>query len=134
VPNYTAQAAKEMGITDDRVRLAIAHAAVREGKKMGRWQEAIAVAAQAGGLDSAKLMALAQSPEIARRTEATSKEFQDLQVTQRPAFLIENEIGDRAVFSGIARVAPLAAAIDALLEDEAAYISYKAHFGDVPAK
>src|SRR5215831_8234076 len=32
VPNYVAQAAKELGIGDDRVRLAIAHAALRDGK------------------------------------------------------------------------------------------------------
>src|ERR1051325_587802 len=32
VPNYVAEAAKDLGVQDDRVRLAIAHAAVREGK------------------------------------------------------------------------------------------------------
>src|SRR5262252_1140556 len=33
VPNYIAEAAKNCGITDDGVRLALAHAALREGKK-----------------------------------------------------------------------------------------------------
>jgi hypothetical protein len=47
--------------------------------------------------------------------------------------LIENSIGDRAVFSGVARVAPLVAAIDALLSDEAGYESWKAHFGGPPS-
>lgn len=72
----------------------------------------------------------AQAEWFYRRTE----EFHALQVTQRPAFLIENAIGDRAVFSGIVRLEPLAAAIDALLADQAAYDSYKAHFGGPPEK
>ena len=53
-------------------------------------------------------------------------------MTQRLAFLIENAIGDRAVFSGIVRVEPLAAALDVLLADQAAYDSYQAHFGGPP--
>ena len=133
VPNYVAEAARDFGVTDDRVRLAIAEAALREGKKMGRWEIAVPVAAQAAGLDPKSLLARAQSAEVAARAQATTDEFYSLQVSQRPAFLIENSIGDRAVFSGIARVEPLAAAIDALLEDEIAYESWKSHFGDVPA-
>jgi len=53
-------------------------------------------------------------------------------VSQRPTFLIEYPTGDRAVFSGIVRVEPLAAALDALLADQAAYDSWKAHFGNPP--
>jgi hypothetical protein len=34
--------------------------------------------------------------------------------------------------SGVARVEPLAAAVDSLLTDQAAYDSWKAHFGDPP--
>jgi len=55
-----------------------------------------------------------------------------LQVSQRPTFLIENSIGDRAVFSGVVRAEPLSAAIETLLADEAAYASWKTHFGDPP--
>ena len=132
VPNLVTEAAREFGVTDDRVRLAIAHAAVREGKKVGRWEIATSIAAAAAGLNAAKLMARAQSPEVAARMKATTDEFQALQVTQRPTFLIENSIGDRAVFSGIVKAAPLAAAIDALLADEAAYASWAAHIGPPP--
>jgi len=49
IPNYVAEAAKDLGITDDRVRLAISHAAVREGQKVGGWDVAVGVAAKAGG-------------------------------------------------------------------------------------
>jgi predicted DsbA family dithiol-disulfide isomerase len=131
-PNYVALAARELGVTDDRVRLAIAHAAVREGKKVGQWDLAVAAAAPAAALDPSKLLALSKTPDIAAKAQATTAEFFALQVTQRPTFLIQNSIGDRSVFSGIARAEPLVAALDALLADEAAYISWKAHFGDPP--
>ena len=133
VPNLLTEAAKDLGVTDDRVRLAIAHAALRDGKKVGRWQVAASVAAKAAKLNQSKLLARAKSKEIAARVKQTSDEFNALQVTQRPTFLIENAIGDRAVFSGVVRVEPLAAAIDALLADQAAYLSWKAHFGDPPS-
>src|SRR5437762_2550368 len=64
---------------------------------------------------------------------ATTREFHALQVNQRPTFVVENSIGDRAVFSGLAVAAPLAAAIDAMLDDAAAYASHAAHFGSPPA-
>jgi len=132
-PNLVAEAAKDFGVTDDCVRLAIAHAAVREGKKLGRWEVAADVAAKAAKLNKAKLLARAKSPAVAARVQKTTGEFHALQVTQRPSFLIENSIGDRALFSGLVRVEPLAAAMDALLADQAAYDSYQAHFGDPPA-
>ncbi len=133
VPNLVAEAARDLGATDDRVRLALSHAAVREGQKVGRWEVAVAVAAKAGKLNKAKLRARAKSPAIANRLKETTAEFHALKVTQRPTFLIENAIGDRAVFSGIMRVEPLAAAVDALLADQAAYESWEAHFGKPPA-
>ena len=132
-PNYVAEAARDFGATDDQVRLAIAHAAEREGKKVGRWEVAVAVAAEAARLDPAKLLARAQSPEVAARAQTTTAEFHALQVTQRPTFLIESPIGDRAVFSGTVRAEPLIAAIEAQLADEAAYASWRAHCGDPPA-
>jgi len=132
VPNYLAVAAKAMGVTDDRVRLAIAHAGLREGLKVGRWEVASDIAARAADLDATKLLARAQAPETELEAQATTAEFHALQVTQRPTFLIENSIGDRALFSGIVRAEPLAAAIDGLLHDETAYLSWKAHFGAPP--
>jgi predicted DsbA family dithiol-disulfide isomerase len=133
-PNLVAEAARDFGVTDDRVRLAIASAAVRDGKKVGRWEVATAIAAKAAKLNRAKLLAQAKSEAVAARVKATSAEFDALQVTQRPAFLMENTIGDRALFSGVARIEPLVAAMDALLADAAAYRSWQAHFGDPPAR
>jgi len=132
VPNLVAEAARDLGVNDDRVRLAIAHAAVREGRKVWRWEVAVAAAAKAGKLNRAKLLARARSRAIAARVQKTTEEFHALRVTQRPTFLIENAIGDRVVFSGVVRVEPLSAALDTLLADQAAYVSWKAHFGDPP--
>jgi predicted DsbA family dithiol-disulfide isomerase len=132
--NHTAEAARDFGVTDDRVRLTIQRAAVLDGKKIGRWEVAVAVAAKAGRLNKPKLLAHAKSKGIAARVRKTSNEFDALQVTQRPTFLIENAIGDRAVLSGTVRIEPLAAALDAQLADQAAYDSWKAHFGDPPPR
>lgn len=131
-PNCVALAAKELGVADDRVRLAIAHAAVIDGQKVGRWEVSVKAAAAACDLEAAKLLALAQSPLIAEKAQKSTDEFNALQVTQRPTFLFENSIGDRCWFSGLVKVEPLAAAIEALLSDQAAYLSWKAHFGDPP--
>ena len=131
-PNLVAEAAKEFGATDDLVRLAIAHAALREGRKVGNWTESAAVAAAAAGLDASALLKKAKTPEVEARARATTAEFHSLKVNQRPTFLLENGIGDRAVFSGLATATPLAAAIDAMLNDAAAYASHAAHFGLPP--
>jgi len=133
VPNLVAEAARNLGATDDRVRLAIAHAGVLNGKKVGRWDVCVEVAAKAGKLNKARLLDRAKSKAVADRVKKTSAEFDALQVNQRPTFLIEDKIGDRAVLSGLVRIEPLVAAVDAMLADTAAYASWKAHIGAPPA-
>jgi len=128
-PSLTALAAKEMGVTDDSVRLALTHAAIREGQKVGRWEVAVAVASKATGIFPEELLTLAQSPEILQAAQASTDEFRQLQISQRPAFVIESSIGDKAVFSGLVALNPLVATIDAMLEDVASYASYAIHFG-----
>jgi predicted DsbA family dithiol-disulfide isomerase len=133
-PNCVAEAARDFGITDDRVRLALAHAALREGKEIGDWSVAAATGADAGGIDTGKLLERAKSAEIEQRVRTSTAEFRALQVTQRPAFVIDTDIGDRAVFSGVIKLEPLTATIDSMLDDAAVYAAHKAHFGDPPAK
>ena len=133
-PNCVAEAAKDFGVADDRVRLALMSAAMREGQKTGDWKTAVAVAAKAAGLDAKRLSAKAKSPEIERRVRAATSEFHALQVTQRPTFALKSDIDDRAVFSGLVKATPIAAAIDAMLDDSAAYASWKAHAGDPPPR
>ena len=134
-PSYVAEAAKDFGFTGDEIRLALSHAGEREGRKVGRMDVAVAIAAKAGGkkLNAKKLRAAAESAAVSARIEASTKEFSAHQITQRPAFVLEDSIGDKAVFSGLVKIEPLAAAIDAMLADVAAYASYHAHFGGPPA-
>jgi predicted DsbA family dithiol-disulfide isomerase len=133
-PNCTAEAAKDFGFTDDRVRLALARAALREGKGVADWKVAGEIGAEAAGIEADKLLERAKSPAIEKRVRASSAEFRALQITQRPSFVIDTEIGDRAIFSGVVKLEPLAATIDSMLDDAAAYAAHKAHFGDPPAK
>jgi predicted DsbA family dithiol-disulfide isomerase len=132
-PNFVAEAAKDFGITDDRVRLALSNAGLRDGKKFAEWEVASEIGAQTDDLDARKLLERARSPEVERRARASTSEFHALQVTQRPTFSVDTEIGDRAVFSGVAKAAPIAATIDSMLDDAEAYAAFAAHFGSPPA-
>jgi predicted DsbA family dithiol-disulfide isomerase len=127
-----AEAAKDFGFAGDEIRLALSNAGEREGQKVGRMDIAVAIAAKAGKINAKKLRAAAESAEVAARIEASTKEFFAHQITQRPAFVVEDAIGDKAVFSGLVKIEPLGATIDAMLADTAAYASFKAHFGGPP--
>jgi len=132
-PNCVAEAARDLGVEDDRVWIALSTAELREGKKIGQWEVAAEVATRASGLDRDQLLERAKTPEIEKRVRLTTTEFHALQVTQRPTFVIDSPIGDRAFFSGFAKAAPLAATIDAMLDDIAGYEAHAAHFGAPPA-
>lgn len=133
-PNFVAEAAKDFGVTDDRVRLAIARAGLREGRRIGRWDESAAIAAQAAGLDATALLARAKNRDLETRVRTSTAEFRAFQINQRPAFFLENRIGDRAIFSGLVSMAPLVATIEAMLHDAAAYASHAAHYGKPPVE
>ena len=79
-------------------------------------------------LDDKSLNDRASSAEIEQRIRATTAEFHALQAPQRPTYVLENEIGDRVVFSGIVRPDPLIATIGAMLADAKAQQDYdKSH-------
>jgi predicted DsbA family dithiol-disulfide isomerase len=131
-PNCVAEAAKDFGITDDHVRLALAYAGLREGKRFAEWEIAAEIGAKAASVDAKELLERARSTVVETRVRADTADFHLLQVTQRPTFVFDSEIGDRAVFSGFARVAPLVAGLDAMLDDAQAYTAHAAHFGAPP--
>lgn len=132
-PNLVAEAARDFGVNDDRVRLAISRATLREGKPAIRDIEVAAEgAASAAGIDKQQLLERARSPEVEKRIRATTAEWHAMQVTQRPTFVFDSDIGDRAVFSGFAKVEPLIATAEAMLDDIAYYESYAAHHGQPP--
>ncbi|HEX8280346.1 MAG TPA: DsbA family protein [Chthoniobacterales bacterium] len=131
-PNMIAEAARDFGVTDDRVWLALATATVREGIQTGEWETAAEIAAKAAGVDKVRLLERARSPEVEARARATTAEFHAMQVTQRPTFVIDSPIGDRAVFSGFYRAAPIIAALEQMLDDIVSYQAHAAHFGSPP--
>jgi len=131
-PNCVAEAAKDFGIVDDRVRLALAYAGLREGKHFGDWKIAAEIGAKAAKLDAGDLLERARSAVVETRVRADTADFHLLQVTQRPTFVFNSEIGDRAVFSGIVRLEPFVATVDSMLDDTVAYAAHKAHFGEPP--
>jgi len=131
-PNCVAEAAKDCGVTDDRVRLALAYAGLREGRRFEDWKIAAEIAAKVAKLDANELLERARSIVVETRVRADTADFHLLQVTQRPTFVFDSEIGDRAVFSGFVRLEPFVAVIDSMLDDAAAYAAYKAHFGEPP--
>ncbi len=133
-PNLVAEAARDFGFDGDEIRLALAHAGVREGQKIGDLATAVAVASSAGGkkLPAKKLRAAAASASVRARVDASTAEFFAHQISQRPAFVLTSAIGDKAVFSGLVRLDPLVATIDAMLADTAAYAAHQAHHGGPP--
>src|SRR6478736_5432792 len=144
--SYVAEAGKDFGISGDELRLALAHAADRDGLKVCSMEPAIEVAVkalEAGALGATRLRpvsarqelrARAESPEVAARIKASTAEFFAHQIDQRPAFIITSDIGDKAVFSGVPRIEPLAATLDSMFTDMAAYASHKAHHEAMPTK
>ena len=128
-PNYVAEAARALGGTDDRVRLALAHAALREGRPIGQLDEAVAVAAEVLAVAPGRLREAALSAPVRAAVTDSTAAFHDLQIDQRPAFVLESAIGDKAVFSGLTRLEPLAATIEAMRSDVDGYASHHAHHG-----
>ena len=128
-PNLVAEAGRDFGFAGDELRRALAHAALREGRKVGDMATAVDVAAKAGKLNARKLRAAAESPAVLARLEASTQDFFAHQISQRPAFVLTDAIGDKAVFSGLVRLEPLVSTIDTMLSDTAAYASHAAHHG-----
>ena len=83
-------------------------------------------------IDAAKLRAAAESAAVKARVEASTAEFHQHQINQRPSFILTDTIGDKAVFSGLVRLGPLAATIDAMMSDTAAYATHREHYGEMP--
>ena len=134
-PSLVAEAAREFGFAGDEIRLALSSVGVREGQKIGDLATAVAVAANASGkkLPAKKIRAAAESSSVRARVNAGTAEFLAHQISRRPSFVLTAAIGDKAVFSGLVRLAPLVATIDATLADTAAYAAHRAHPSNPPA-
>jgi predicted DsbA family dithiol-disulfide isomerase len=133
-PNLVAEAGRDFGVSGDELRLALSRAGLREGEKLGDLAVSVAIGAATIGVPPEKLRARAESPDVRARVDASTQEFFAQQISQRPAFVIEDPIGDKAVFSGLVRIEPLATTIEAMLSDTSAYAAHAAHYGQPPAR
>jgi len=132
-PNLVAEAGRDFGFSDDTIRLALTRAALVDGRRIGDLAVAVEAASAASGVPPRRLRARAESGAVRARVEASTADFLAHRISQRPAFVLEDAIGDKTVFSGLVAAGPLAAAIDAMLHDTAAYAAHAAHFGAPPA-
>jgi len=132
--NLVAAAARTLGVDDDRVWVALASAAMRDGLPMGRLESAAAVAARAGGLDERALAARAREEDVFEYVRDSTDRFRQTGLPQRPSFIVTDDIGDKACFSGIWVHEPLAATLDALLADVDGYRVYMLDAPPEPAR
>src|SRR6185312_14742915 len=82
--NAAAEAARAMGAADSRVRRGLAHAAVIDGKPLGRREVAIEEAARLSGFDAQRIGESMDSPQVVQRIAQTTHEFNDLALPQHP--------------------------------------------------
>lgn len=122
--NLAAEAARGLGCTDDRVRLALARGAMIDGKHMAKRDVVVDTAIKASGLDRAALERAMDDPSTAARIRASSEEFAKYHVDVRPTFVVRNEIADTYVLSGCWRYDLLAQAVRTTLDDQDRYDAY----------
>ena len=130
--DLAAEAARSLGVIDDRVRLALARGAMLEGRHMGRRDVCVETAARAGGLNATELARAMDDPKTAERIKASSEAFASYSVPVRPTFVVRNSIGDTSVLSGCWRYELLAQAIRDALDDSDGYAKFMSE-NDAPA-
>lgn len=99
--NRAAEAARMCGAVSSRARRALSHAALVEGKPLGRPEAALDEAARITGIARERLAELADSDDVKQRIAQTTQEYKDLALPQLPSFVMRNTSGDLAVFSGL---------------------------------
>jgi predicted DsbA family dithiol-disulfide isomerase len=124
--NLATQAAHGLGVTDDRVRLAMSRAAMVDGRHVGRRDVAEQVAAEASGLPILDIERTMNDPRTAQAMEKSTQEYKALGVKVQPAFVLRNDIGDTAILSGLYRYETLAACADEMLAAADGYAAFSA--------
>jgi predicted DsbA family dithiol-disulfide isomerase len=133
-PNLAAEAARALGVTDDSVRLALARAALVDGKPIFRRAEAVAVVATVSGLDPATIAVAMDDPAAGERIRQSGDEFDALHVDQRPGFVLRSSIGDTAIFSGVWAFEPIDVTVRTMLNDIDKYERFAAENPPLPAR
>ncbi len=130
--NASILAVASMGIDVERVRSCVSSAALERGLPLGDRGEAASLLAAEFGLERSRIEEVMQSPAICDALDASGGEFAQHGLTVRPAFVLENEIGDRVILNGGWRESLFVEAIDSLLADAAGYEWYEKHVASMP--
>jgi predicted DsbA family dithiol-disulfide isomerase len=109
--NQAAEALRQLGFEDSRIRRALSRAALLDAKPLGRRSAAIDEAARLSGVSAAELERTMESGAVRGRIAATTAEYKALGVSQLPAFVIRDSIDDKAVLSGLYTLASLDAVV-----------------------
>lgn len=125
--NAAIVAVASMGIDVERARSCVSCAALERGLPLGDRGEAASLLAAEFGLERSRIEEIAQSQAICNALDASAAEFAQHGLTVRPAFILENEIGDRIILNGGWRESLLGEAVDSLLADAAGYEWYEKH-------
>lgn len=113
--NQAAEAVRFLGIGDSHVRRSLTRAALVDGKPLAGREAAAAYAAAASGLSQTEIEKAMDSAEVKGRIAQTTQEFKDLALPQLPSFLLRNDTGDLAAFSGLYTFESLDGAIAEML-------------------
>lgn len=124
--NLAAEAARGLGVTDDRVRLALTRAAMVDGQHVGRRDVAVAVAARAAGLAQDDLEREMAQPRTLERMWTSTNELRGMRLDVQPVFVLRNAIGDAAILSGLFESATLTRCADEMLAAADGYEAYGA--------
>lgn len=124
--NLATEAARGLGVCDDRVRLAISRAAMVEGRHVGRRDEAVAVAVAASALSSSDLEQEMDHPRTAEKLWNATMEYRLLPVKVQPTFVLRNDVADSAILSGLVGVDALKSCAIEMLTAADSYEKYNA--------
>jgi predicted DsbA family dithiol-disulfide isomerase len=113
--NLVAEAARTLGVTDMSLVRALNRANVIEAKPLGRREPALDEAARLSGLDRAELDRVMRDPATAERIARSTAEFANLNLPQRPSYVLRNPTGDLALLSGLYTFESLDAVIGEML-------------------
>jgi predicted DsbA family dithiol-disulfide isomerase len=133
LPNALIHVAQKLG-KGAEVHRALKIAALERGEPILRREIALSLAVGASGLGRAALEAGIDDPETVAEIKASTAEFNAYKINQRPSFVIRSRIEDTVIFSGLYRVEPVIAAIDAMIADEEAYARFAASHAPFPPR
>jgi hypothetical protein len=103
------------------VAKAVMSEAMERGALFGREAEVNAFVARIAGVDADAIGRRAAEPRVAAMLHRGNERLAQLGADERPTFVLENAIGDRAVLKGMWQREAVVACAEALAADEAAY-------------